>query len=78
MNTVDPLEAAYNLSRSLKFENFSKLSKFRFAKFCKNSPTLMKLFEAKYPNFKIRPLFGPLNATHSYGHFEPNFTQIGP
>ena len=33
LDTIGSWESTYNLSRSLKFENFSKLAKFRFAKF---------------------------------------------
>ena len=49
LDTVGPLEAAYNLSSTLKVEKFSKLPKFRFAKFCENSRFLTEPFGSKKP-----------------------------
>lgn len=44
LDTIGQLEAGYNLSSTLKVEKFSKLAKFRFAKFCENSPFLTEPF----------------------------------
>ena len=62
LDTIGPWESAYNLSRTLKFDELFKLAKFRFAKFCKKSPTLTEPFLVVITFFNLS--FLPIKQAH--------------
>ena len=65
------------LIKYIEVRKFLQTSKISLRKILQKKPNFDGAFWGQIPLFENQS-FGPLDATLSCGHFEPNFTQMGP